>query len=441
MPSPSEPKKHASAAAPPVLLVIYYHFPPVKVPGAVRIYYLCREAGSYFDRVFGLTSGNRRFFQKDAALCLPDIPLIEVPAWDLRRLLHWRSSGVQPVSVSTETKQSPWGQWLRRLVDSFPFNILIGDGGIIYILRGYQAGKKLIRQQGVTHIFSTFRPYSDHVIAHWLKRRFPEVQWIADFRDLHLDEKHGRRLLWWPLQRWFNRWVLSRADLVTTVSSGLQEKLAPLAREVILLRNGMPELTDTIMMPDTDLFYLTYTGRIYPGEQTAALLFELVAELMADRELDGRRVRLTYAGPTPELWETWAKATNLLPQTDIRGIIPLEDARQLQRKSAINISLSFSSSGQKGDLSSKVYEYLGSGRPILAIVNGEKDPELETFFKTIQAGMLVYHHRSETARLKDFILERYRAWEGGRAEQWPKNREMIRELSTEMQFQNFFKVL
>lgn len=432
-PISASPNKH--------LLVIYYNFPPVKVPGAVRVFHLCRAALKHFSSVRALSSSNRSFFQKDESLELTGIPVTTVPTWDLRRLAAGsRKEDGQP-TVSNAAKASFWGSLLKRLVDSFPFNILIGDGGLLYILAAYRAAKKMVTQEGVTHLFSTFRPYSDHVIAYLLKRRFPHLVWVADFRDLHLDEKHGRQLFFWSLQLWFNRKILSRADLVTTVSRGLAQKLTPPARRVCLLRNGIPNPENWPRPQPSATFAITYTGRIYPGEQSAALLFATLADMARTGKLPADRLRLIYAGPTPELWRQWGQTYGLEEQLDIRGLVPLQAARQLQVNSAVNLQLAFSSAGQKGDLSSKVYEYLASGKPILAIIKGEPDAEFEAFFATFQPGQLIYDRPEDRSILEHFLLDRYEAWRSGRPETWPGNEKAVAAWRTDVLMDAFFDSL
>ena len=203
------------------LLIIYYNFPPVKVPGAVRIANFYREACKYFGAVHAITSANRYRLQQDPDLETGCRHITEVPAYDLRRLTLPKNKGNTPY-LSGQQQKRPFVLFLRRLVNSFPLNILIGDGGAYYIWRGYQAGKKLVEQEGITHVFSTFRPYSDHIIAYLLKRRFPQLVWVADFRDLHVDPVL-RNVLWPNFQKRCNRWVLRRADVVSTVSVFLYE--------------------------------------------------------------------------------------------------------------------------------------------------------------------------------------------------------------------------
>ncbi|MCB0630892.1 MAG: hypothetical protein R2824_00085 [Saprospiraceae bacterium] len=387
-----------------------------------------------------MSSRNRDLFHTDPSLELPEVPLTSVTTWDLRRLAAGRGKNEQPV-VSAATKASVVGRLLRKLLDSFPFNVLIGDGGLIYILAGYRAAKKMVQEEGVTHVFSTFRPYSDHLIAYLLKRRFPHLFWVADFRDLHLDEKHGRQLLFWSFQLWCNRTILSGTDLLTTVSEGLARKLSQVASAVRLLRNGIPDIADWPQRQPTSYFSITYTGRIYPGEQNAELLFATLAEMIRAGKISADQIRLIYAGPTPELWQQWGEAHGLTAQLDIHGFLPLTQARQLQVNSTVNLQLAFSSVGQKGDLSSKVYEYLAAGNPILTIIRGEPDKEFETFFATFRPGQLIYDRPEDRVTLEAFILERYEAWQSGREEYWPGNQEAALAWRTDVLMDTFFDSL
>ncbi|PHN01474.1 glycosyltransferase family protein [Flavilitoribacter nigricans] len=425
----------------PKLLIIYYNFPPVKVPGALRVHYICRLAPHYFSEVFAITTRNRCYFSTDPDLRVDEVDITEVPALDIRYLTTQRNVPNNQPFISGRTKRTFWGKRLRRWIDSFPFNILIGDGGLVYIIQGFLAGKRLVEKNGITHIFSTFRPYSDHVIAYLLKKRFQHIVWVADYRDLHLDEKNGRQLLFWPLQVWFNKKMLTTADKITTVSSGLKEKLAALGGNVSLLRNGIPQSNSNSSALDEKKFVLSYTGRIYPGEQNGALIFEAVRQLIRDGAIDGREIKLTYAGPTPEYWQEWVREKKLQDQGHIRGMLSLAASRELQRASAINISLAFSSKDQKGDISSKIYEYLASGNAIVSIINGEKDEEQEIFFNRLAAGLLLYNEEKNIGVLKEFILARYCSWKNGVPEIWPKNRDLARTMSTEHQFRSFFDAL
>ena len=419
------------------LLMINYYFPPVHVVGAIRSFHFYQNSLSHFEDVHVFTTSSRKYFKQDPNLKIQIKNLHELPSYDLRSL--YRTLKKQDSShISATTKKHRFYPFFSRLLDSFPFNILIGDGGIFYIIKGYQKGKRLVRDQGITHLFSSFRPYSDHIIAYLLKRKYPQSFWIADFRDLHLDEKHGRRLWFWPLQLKLNQLLLKRADILSTVSKGLAKKMIGFNPNIQILPNGIsnaPPFTKT----SSSYFYITYTGRIYLNEQDASLLFACVAKLINERKLHSQHLRLRYAGPTPEIWEEWAKQFGLESLTINEGFISLQQARKIQAESAINLSLSFSSEQQKGDISSKIYEYLASRHPVLKIINGVKDEEIEAFFKELQAGLLIYNTEEYMSVLESFVLKQYLAWQNGIQEVWPKNVKAYEALKSKHIFDDFFK--
>ena len=358
--------------APKKLLILYYNFPPVKVPGAVRIHHFYKAALPWFDAIHVLATSNRRFFLQDPSLETGCQNILEAPAWDLRRLTIRKTIENAPF-VSSSLKERPLMRLLRQLVDSFPLNILIGDGGLIYILTGYLKARRLIKQEGITHVFSTFRPYSDHIIGYLLKGRFPEVYWIADFRDLHVDPVR-KNTLCPPFQRWCNRQILRRTDLVTTVSEGLKRHLEQLAPRVYVLRNGIGSL-DEVATPVEPFkkFTIVYTGSIYPEYQTAGLLFKAITNLIEQKKLVRAQLQLLYAGKDGAVWEEWLQQYGLSDVGNNLGLVSIKKARLIQRRAHLNLLLSWSLPDGGGILTSKVYEYFAAGKPILAIVNGVKD--------------------------------------------------------------------
>jgi hypothetical protein len=85
-----------------------------------------------------------------------------------------------------------------------------------------KSASKLIRNHSVEAIFSTAPPWTDHLIARHLKRKF-RLPWIADFRDAWSFDpwrsKIGRLPAWtkWVDRRWEAACVQC-ADLVVAVS-------------------------------------------------------------------------------------------------------------------------------------------------------------------------------------------------------------------------------
>ncbi len=332
-----------------------------------------------------------------------------MPAYDLRWLAHRRSSKPPLLSASARRRHSV--QFLQRLLNSFPFNLLIGDGGAYYIYRGYRAGCRLVQEQGITHLFSSYRPYADHAIAYLLKRRFPHLVWMADFRDLQVNPvlQHS----FWPaFQWWCNRQVLKQAEVVSTVSEGLKTTLGAHHPNVLVLPNGIGKYERT-EQPRFPQFTIAYTGSLYPGAQSAAPLFSTLQQLISDGQLSPKDLRLRYAGKDSAIWEDWVSQYGLQHLSKATGLRPLQEARRLQQRAHINLLLSWSAAGSRGILTGKLYEYLAAGRPILCLLKAEAaDPEWQNLFAPLKNSLL-HTSSSPPETIQAFILNHYRAWKSG----------------------------
>lgn len=391
------------------LLMASYYFPPVHSIGALRNYYIYRECRKRMGAVRVLTTTNREILGREP-MPVEESDVISCSTFDYRRLFNMLSS--RKKAHFSETSKPGFLRWAMRLNHSFPFNLLMGEGGLVYILAAYLKGSRIIREEGVTHLWSSYMPYADHMIAYLLKRRFPQLHWTADFRDLHVDPVR-RHVLWPEFQRWCNRQILSKADLVTTVSEGLALRLRELHPNVHVLHNGIdPDLLQAgeAESAPAETFTITYTGSVYRNRQDPGILLATLSDLIQNNRIDRSKIRLVYAGKDGEMWLAWMKAYGLEDLLNDCGLISRQEALALQRRSCLNLLLSWSAPEISGVLTGKLYEYLAAGRPILALLNGPPDEEFDLLFARWKAGLVVSDSPQSHAALSDFIMKLYREW-------------------------------
>lgn len=389
------------------ILICSYYFPPTKTVATVRIFNFYIEAQKHFAAVFGLTTSNRQLFPKD------DFPLdekntTEVWTYDLRTFLG--SKNKSSLTIQSNKKESRFGKFMAKLVYTFPFNLILADGGLTYILGGFFKGKKLVHENQIDVLFSSFKPYSNHLICYLLKRWNPQLIWIADFRDLHVDEM--RNNIYLPkLQYWFNRQILKKADVVTTVSEGLTKNLSAYHSNIYVLRNAISStITPTEKTSFFDKFSISYTGSIYANLRSAELMMKALQNLIALGKIDEEKIQLNYAGKEGPIWMKWINDFNLQKINTLHGIIPMKEAKAIQQKSHINLLLSWASESQQGVLTAKFYEYIAAQNPILLIIKGSKDFEFEKIFEELNAGLVTYDHNDFQKEVEDFILKYYHEW-------------------------------
>ncbi len=354
------------------LLQIHYFYPPVRTVAAHRLANWSNAAADRGAELYVLTVRNRGQFEVEP-LPLPQHQRLEIAVADWRRLysrLWQNTANTLPESVKT----SGLGRFLRKLTDTFPFSLLLGTGGLVYIWLAYRQGQRVVRKNKITHIVSSFRPLADHVIAYLLKRRFPELIWIADFRDPVYDPV--RRNAFWPARQAGSlRRLLRRADHVTTVSLGLARHFKLIHQDVRVLYNWLvPPLSTADWSWTAPGCYLGYTGSLYPEVQSAEPVLQVLAH---------SPWYIAYAGRHGAIWKQWLKTYRLSNRLLDLGERSHQEALAIQRAATVNLLLTWRSDRHGGILTAKLFEYLAAGKPILAIVCGPLDEELETLLKPV----------------------------------------------------------
>ncbi|MEZ5031478.1 MAG: hypothetical protein R2787_08750 [Saprospiraceae bacterium] len=295
--------------------------------------------------------------------------------------------------------------------ESFPTNLFFDEGGLYYIWKGIREGGRQIRSKEIIVIHSSFRPIADHIIAWWLKGRFPHIRWIADYRDVHVDENRSNTFFpaW---QHRIERYLLRRADVLSTVSVGLADFLGMYDRPVFILRNGIPmeRLFDKDPELRVDKFTINYTGTIYPDKQDAATLLSALQLLIKSKRVHPASIAIRCVGKDYNYWQNKLIESDLLHCGQLLLPVGLESSLAYQRQAHINLLLSWSGPAFSGVLTGKLYEYLSARRPILALINGPEDIELTSMISNYNQGRAWSTENLEIEELASWIEEMYQAW-------------------------------
>ena len=116
----------------------------------------------------------------------------------------------------------------------------------------------------------------------------------------------------------------------------------------------------------------------------------------------------TYCGLHPFKYEQWLIPHFPKEQIDIKAYLPLSEAQKRQREATINLVLTWSTSVQKGILTTKLFEYLATGKPILVLTNGVLETEMKRILSCYQTEG--YFQNSKNKRLKNWITTMYKRW-------------------------------
>ena len=247
-------------------------------------------------------------------------------------------------------------------------------------------------------------------MAYKLKKKFPPLFWIADFRDLHINEFRDNIFLK-NTQEKFNSRILQKADLITTVSNGLAKHFVHYPSNVYVMRSGISSRISSPASKEASThFTISYSGSLHPHFQDATLFLRALQELIADGKMNPKKVRFVHTGKDGLIWEKWVQNHQLTNVFRDHGVVSFQEASSLQKIAHINLLLSWSEKKQEGILTGKLYGYLGAKKPILLIINGSYDVEFEDLFKELNAGLINYNQDKYLQTTKDFLLHYYNQW-------------------------------
>lgn len=385
------------------LLVVAYFFPPIKSMASYRNYGLVKEFASFFDATEVITTTNYHFFPKEY-LDISFAKFFYSLTIDYRTFLN--SKKASGVSISN----SPIQSFFRGLKNSFPFNLILDLGGLFYIFFAIIIGLYRIKINKTTYLLSFFPVFADHIVAYCLKRLVPSIYWIADFHHVPFLS-YNNELLFQSFQKKINHHIISYADAICTVSEGLVPHLQKFNKNIDVIELGIINLKPNLVKRSHDKFTISYTGSLYP-KQTLVPLLKAIKKLIKLGILEEKNIQFQYAGTSSDSWNSVVKEHELEKVNVDFGVLSLEESLNLQYNSHINLLLSWTTPELKTIIPGKFYDYLVVDKPILLLINGDKDESWEERIKNLNIGLVSYANE-DGEKLSDFITCLYRKWEKG----------------------------
>lgn len=293
-------------------------------------------------------------------------------------------------------------------------------------------------REKVDAIISSSSPVTSHLIAHNLNIKY-NISWIADFRDLWTQNHY------YPysrIRRFFERKLeiksLASAESLTTVSPNLAAELRKIHSNtrVFSIPNGFDlDEINNLETNLTDKFTITYTGSLYLGKRDPLKLFQALSELIAENVLDPRKIEVRFYGEQENWMLNEIKKYNLEKIVIDSGSVSRDVALLKQRESQILLLLLWDHPSETGVYTGKVFEYLASKRPILAI-GGPKGVVNELLEET-EAGYFV----SSIEDIKNIIIKYYTEYELSGRISYKGNISKIEKYSQKEMARKFAEVL
>lgn len=307
------------------------------------------------------------------------------------------SSGIIP----NQKKQS----FMDKLFLLIRGNLFIPDARFLWVKPSVSYLEKYIVENNIDTIITSGPPHSLHLIGLKLKQSI-DLKWFADFRDpwTTIGYHKSLRLSNYATMKhkMLERKVLNAADtLIVTSKTTKREFEAITIKPIAVITNGYD--VEKIEAQTLDLkFSLAHIGS-FLSERNPMILWESLVELISEVPDFILHLEIKLIGAvSQEVAETIAQF-GLDSYLNNLGYVSHGEAIAHQRKSQVLLLIEIDSTETKSIIPGKLFEYLVSNRPILAI--GPKNSDFEEIITVTNTG--VFFDYSEKTRLKSVILDYY----------------------------------
>ena len=269
-----------------------------------------------------------------------------------------------------------------------------------------KASKIIEGNNGIKKVLISASPFNLFFIGYKLKKKYPHINWFADYRDdwstseIIIRNNVFKKLIGKIEERTEKKW-LSNASLFLTVSEYYNckiESFIGIKGSVIL--NGYDDEISKIKSSETlshEKFVITYIGTLY-NSQPIEIILDSIKRLINDFK-ERIQIIIKFPGLSYDLnqkkrielalsgYENNYEISKRIPKDEIYNII-----------NHSNLMLMVSHVNQKGIPSSKLYEYIGFKKEILLFPN-DNDIIEETLNDT-HLGLIANTEREIYSKLK-----------------------------------------
>jgi glycosyltransferase involved in cell wall biosynthesis len=368
------------------VLIISYDFPPNRTSAVYRMTGLTKSLPQYGWQPTVLTIRDWDFAQEPQLLeKLPkDVDIVRT---GFLRIDSWENKTASAIHSLGGLQSSPRARLgnLDRYVRSFAAfvrsTVYFPDVTVGWIPYALLKAMELHRREHFDVVYTTSPPRSSPVVGLLLKM-LCGIPLVTEFMDpWYPPERPIRKKLEHRLQAL----LLRKSDRVVVMvrqhGEEFRRSFGVPAEKLVVVRNGFFEedfaSIDKIEQTDLDpaYFHLAHFGTVYPGNQ--GNFFLALTKLMRQSPELKNRIRLHLVGFPCEDVLRYAREGELKDIIEVHGFLPRrEDTLRMMRAADCLLLFWGRPDFSRLAIAGKTYDYLRSGRPILAVAGAGGIKEL-----------------------------------------------------------------
>lgn len=400
------------------VLIITYYWPPSGGGGVMRWLKMSKYLPDWGWQPVIYTPENPDPSVLDRSLTEEIHPATEVltqPIWEPYRLFRKLSGKSKNSSFKAGyISEASRGGWKEQLAVFIRGNFLIPDPRLFWIKPSVAFLSGYLSKNRIDLIVSTGPPHSMHIIGLRLKKLFPDIPWLADFRDPWTEIDFYHRLKLTPLadalHRRLEKKVLQKADVVTTVSPFLQKSTARIAgRPVEVIYNGFdPADFEEERPPSPEKFIIAHFGS-FNRDRNPEVLWQVLSGLCDEDEGFAAHLQIMLIGQVDETVINSIRHWKLEKKLKLAGHLDHRSGLSLLQTARVLLLPLNDTPTVKGILPGKMYEYMALKRPILAI--GPEDGDYTSILTETNTGAVCDANNPQSIR--KYLMKMYAGFKSG----------------------------
>lgn len=418
------------------VLVIAYYFPPMAYSGVQRTAKFVKYMYDFGWEPTVLTIEPKSYYAFDNSL------LEELKQRNIRIIRTKSSDPTQSIFNQSKIQND----FVRKILNRISQTFFLPDNKKSWTKPALKEARKLLQKESFDIIYATAPPYTSFRIANILKKEF-NIPVVLDYRDAWLDDVLSFYPT--PIHRWIvkrmEKAVLYNCNKVITYTRQLKEHLLKnytflSPDEIVIIPHGFDredfDLTFKSNKPSHKM-RITYSGIFY-DERTPKFFIEAVRRLFYERPELINRIEFCFVGNFPKSEKKKIVRYNLTNAFNFVGYVDHKTSIQYLLDSDVLWLMIRHSKNPHIVATSKLFEYIGTGKFILACVplNGAADQILKRY----KAYMSV--HPEDVNGIKDALIKIYEMYSSGNLPKGDldyinsfERKKLTQELITIFQFQ------
>lgn len=401
------------------ILVITYYWPPAGGPGVQRWLKFAKYLPEFGWRPTVFIPENPSYPITDKTLekeVAEDLDIIKTKIWEPHHLAEKFNKSNQKFKAGqfdvgkNQSWKSKLSIWVRG-------NFFIPDARVFWVKPSVKFLKNYLKENHYDALVTTGPPHSLHLIGLELKKEFPNLKWIADFRDpwteisyyqhLKLSKRSDKK------HRFLEEKVFKTAEITLATSYTDAENFRKKGANAVCITNGFDaevgsQKSEVRSLGLARKLTLSYVG-VLEQLRNPEILWNVLEELINENEDFKNNFVLKFVGRIDDKILSEIENSNLKNSVENLGYLSHSESNFEMQNADLLLITNFPNESSRGIIPGKLFEYLATGNSIISF--GPKDADVAKILEKTNAGK--HFSYTEKTELKNYLSALFELWKNG----------------------------